>query len=252
MTKADSPLVSTFVASPNHELRMGDIVDIIVLHYTGMESAAAAQRQLCDPAAKVSSHYLVNEDGSVVQMVEESRRAYHAGVSSWHGEADINSHSIGIEIVNGGHDYGTPDFPPRQIDAVIRLCCDIQSRWPIPQANVVAHSDIAPSRKRDPGEKFPWHKLYRAGVGLWVKPEPVAAGRAFRLGDRSDAVADLKMLLREYGYGTDTAKEFHEAARDVVTAFQRHFRPERVDGIADVSTVKTLAKLLKLRQTKSS
>jgi N-acetylmuramoyl-L-alanine amidase len=252
MEMPDSPCASSFVPSPNHEPRQGGNVDMIVLHYTGMATADAARDRLCDPDAKVSSHYLIDEDGTITQLVAEDRRAYHAGVSSWQDTTDINSRSIGIEIVNGGHDFGCPDFPDRQIEAVIRLCLDLQTRWPIPQANVLAHSDVAPSRKQDPGEKFPWAALNAAGVGLWVEPTPVSDGVSLKFGDASDAVAKLKASFAAYGYGVDSTNIFDETMRDVVTAFQRHFRPQRVDGAADVSTVKTLEQLLKLRDAKTS
>ncbi len=248
MDTPDSPCASNFVASPNHEPRAAGSVDIIVLHYTGMATAEAARDRLCDPAAKVSAHYFIDEDGAIAQMVAEERRAFHAGVSSWQGTTDINSRSIGIEIVNGGHDFGCPDFPKPQIAAVIRLCRDIQTRWPIPQANVLAHSDIAPSRKRDPGEKFPWADLHRAGVGLWVEPAPISDGASLRLGDSGDAVAGLKTSLAAYGYGVDSTNIFDNATRDVVTAFQRHFRPQLVDGVADRATRETLDRLLTARR----
>ena len=248
MQMPDSPCASNFVASPNHEPRPASSVDIIVLHYTGMATANAAQERLCDPAAKVSAHYFVDEDGTITQLVAEAHRAYHAGVSSWQGTTDINSRSIGIEIVNGGHDFGCPDFPQLQIAAVIRLCRDLQTRWPIPQANMLAHSDIAPSRKCDPGEKFPWGILHRAGVGLWVEPEPILDGATFRMNDAGDAVGELQTALRSYGYGIDTTHTFDDAMRDVVMAFQRHFRPQRIDGVADRSTRETLERLLAARR----
>ena len=246
MEKPDSSCAANFIASPNHEPRAASSVDIIVLHYTGMANAEAARERLCDPDAKVSAHYLVGEDGAITQLVAETRRAYHAGVASWRGATDINSRSIGIEIVNGGHDYGCPDFPARQIDAVIRLCKDVQSRWPTPQANVLAHSDIAPSRKRDPGEKFPWAILSAAGVGLWIEPMPICDGASLKAGDRGDAVLKLKASLAAYGYSVDTTNIFDDAMRDVVAAFQRHFRPQSADGVADASTVETLERLLKM------
>lgn len=241
--KPDSPSVVRTIPSPNHDARVGGAVDILVLHYTGMESGAAAQQRLCDAEAKVSSHYLIYEDGEIVQLAGEARRARHAGVSSWQGWTDINSRSIGIEIVNGGHDFGCPDFPPLQIEAVIRLCRDIQSRWPIPQQRVLAHSDVAPGRKRDPGEKFPWRTLHAHGVGLWVEPEPISAGAALRAGDSGLQVLQLKTALSQYGYGVDLTDMYDDATVDVVTAFQRHFRPQRVDGVADASTLMTLSRL---------
>jgi len=243
MNMPDSPCALRFAASPNHEERSAT-VDMIVLHYTGMATAKGALERLCDPEAKVSAHYLVYEDGTIAQMVAEDRRAYHAGVSSWQGTTDINSRSIGIEIVNGGHDFGCPDFPPQQIEAVIRLCKDVQSRFAIPQANVLAHSDIAPSRKQDPGEKFPWGALHRAGVGLWVEPAAITDGSALRIGDESGAVGKLQTALRAYGYGVEVTNTFGEMTRDVVMAFQRHFRPARVDGAADASTIETLKRLI--------
>lgn len=243
----DSSCASRFIASPNHEPRAGGIVDTIILHYTGIATADAARERLCDPSAKVSSHYFIDEDGVVTQLVAENRRAFHAGVSSWHRETDINSRSIGIEIVNGGHDFGCPDFPARQIDAVIWLCKDLQTRWPITHQNVLAHSDVAPSRKQDPGEKFPWAVLHAAGVGLWVEPAPMADGTALRIGDTGDAVGQLQSSLRSYGYGIDATNIFDETTRDVVLAFQRHFRPQSVDGVADASTRETLERLLQAR-----
>lgn len=252
MPKPDSACASDFVASPNHEPRVGDGVDMIVLHYTGMSGADAAKTRLCDPDAKVSSHYVVEEDGAIVQLVAEERRAWHAGMSFWAGATDINSRSIGIEIVNGGHDFGLPDFPAQQIEAVIRLCRDIQSRWPIPQSRVLAHSDIAPTRKCDPGEKFPWRALHAAGIGLWGASDQASDGVTLRIGDRGDAVMTLKKSLAEYGYLVETTDIFDDATRDVVMAFQRHFRQQQVDGIADASTVEVLARLLETRRADKS
>lgn len=252
MPKADSACASDFLASPNHEPRVGGNIDMLVLHYTGMSGAEAAKTRLCDPDAKVSSHYVVEEDGNIVQLVAEDRRAWHAGKSFWAGETDINSRSIGIEIVNGGHDFGLPDFPACQIEAVVRLCRDIRSRWTIPQSRVLAHSDIAPARKSDPGEKFPWNVLHAAGIGLWVAPDQTTGGDALRIGDRGDAIMTLQTSLAEYGYGVDTTGTFDEITRDAVIAFQRHFRPQIVDGIADPSTVKTLGRLLEEKRKAES
>lgn len=220
---------------------------MIILHYTGMESGAAALARLCDPEAKVSSHYLVHEDGRIVQLVAESRRAYHAGVSSWRGVTDINSRSIGIEIVNGGHDYGCPEFPEAQVRAVIALCRDIQARRRIGRENVLAHSDVAPGRKRDPGEIFPWRTLFEAGVGLWVEPAPLSNGDELSAGDQGEAVRAFKAMLADYGYGIGMTDIYDATTVDAVTAFQRHFRPQCVDGVADVSTRKTLQRLLAAR-----
>ncbi len=234
-----------FQASPNHgERAPGKPVDILLLHYTGMPSAEGALKWLCDPASQVSSHYFVFEDGRVVQMVDEGRRAQHAGVSLWAGEADINSRSIGIEVANPGHAHGYPVFPDAQIVALIGLCQEILARHPIPATRVLAHSDVAPTRKEDPGERFPWARLHAAGIGHWVVPAPLAEGPTYGPGDSGAAVAFLQARLRQYGYGIDPTGQFDELTAAVVRAFQRHFRPERVDGLADGSTVATLERLL--------
>ncbi|TCL74975.1 N-acetylmuramoyl-L-alanine amidase [Rhizobium sp. BK251] len=231
--------------SPNHGERAGDgKPDMIILHYTGMPSAEGALSWLCRDESQVSSHYFVNEDGTVVQLVPEARRAWHAGKSVWKGERDINSSSIGIEIANAGHPGGLPDFPDRQIEAVIGLCLDCGQRWAIAPERVLAHSDVAPIRKVDPGEKFPWGRLHRAGVGHWVEPTPIAGGRFFQRGDAGQPVEALQSMLSIYGYGTEITGEFSPETEGDVAAFQRHFRQERVDGIADFSTIDTLHRLL--------
>jgi N-acetylmuramoyl-L-alanine amidase len=245
----DSPLVTAVRASPNHGERSGGRrPDMIVLHYTGMESADAALDRLCgigqQPEPLVSAHYFVHEDGRIIQCVPEMRRAWHAGASSWEGEEDVNSRSIGIEIVNPGHDFGYPDFPAAQIRQVIALCRDVLDRHGIRADRILAHSDVAPSRKQDPGEKFPWAKLFEAGVGHWVEPTPIAGGPGLEPGDRSAAVSQLQGLFAEYGYGINPTGFFGDQTRDVVAAFQRHFRPARVDGVADGSTLDTLERLL--------
>jgi N-acetylmuramoyl-L-alanine amidase len=218
--------------------------DMIVLHYTGMESGDAAEAWLCNPASEVSSHYLVHEDGRIVQMVRERDRAWHAGKSSWHGRTDINSCSVGIEIVNPGHAFGYKAFPKEQIAAVIELCQGIAIRHAIRPERVLAHSDIAPGRKVDPGEKFPWKVLAGAGVGLFVQPARNTPGVVLDLGSAGPAVEELQSLLFHYGYGIDITGAFDEQTRTVVAAFQRHFRPRRVDGIADRSTLDTLRRLI--------
>lgn len=239
----DSPLVVALKPSPNTTARTLPI-DMIVLHYTGMDSAQAAIDLLADPASKVSSHYVVLEDGSVVQMVPEALRAHHAGVSVWERETDTNSRSIGIEIVNGGHSAGLPDFPAVQIDGVIALCRDLATRHGIRADRVLAHSDVAPARKEDPGEKFPWDTLHAAGVGHLVPAAPLGGGGFLMQGDSGPPVAALQAMLALYGYGIAVTGEYDEATRIVVTAFQRHFRPAKVDGVADGSTVRTLRDLI--------
>lgn len=241
----DSSIASDVIPSANFgERNLGRQPDMIVLHYTGMPDVEGAIAQLCTVGTEVSAHYIVLEDGRIVQCVPESKRAWHAGISSWAGEEDINSCSIGIEIVNRGHDWGYPDFPLRQIAAVIALCRGIMLRRNVPSHRVLAHSDVAPSRKKDPGEKFPWHSLANSGVGHWVQPAPIVRGESLRQGNISDDVRDLQLALAKYGYGIAITGKYDLATKDVVTAFQRHFRPVRVDGIADHSTLTTLQKLL--------
>ena len=245
----DSCVVAEIMPSPNHGERSGGRQpDMIVLHYTGMPDAESALALLCAAGSNVSAHYFVFEDGRIVQMVPESRRAWHAGKSEWAGETDINSCSIGIEIANPGHDHGYPDFSKRQIAAVTALCRSIQTRNTISPVRVLAHSDVAPARKQDPGEKFPWRTLYESGVGYWVKPAPIMNfGQILEPGSRGDAVIALQKSLLEYGYGVDISGEYDSTTFEVVTAFQRHFRPERIDGIADLSTRSTLQELLASR-----
>lgn len=231
--------------SPNHgERRNGRTPDMIIMHYTGMPTAEGALHWLTVPESEVSCHYMVFEDGRVVQMVPESRRAWHAGKSFWKGETDINSRSIGIEIANPGHPGGLPEFPEAQIEAVIGLCRDIVDRHFIPAERVLAHSDIAPIRKVDPGERFPWDVLAFAGIGHYVEPAPIGGGRFFQRGDGGPPVQALQAMLALYGYNTPVTGEFCDRTAGDVAAFQRHFRRARVDGIADFSTIDTLHRLL--------
>jgi N-acetylmuramoyl-L-alanine amidase len=233
------------VPSPNHGERAGGLKpDMIILHYTGMETGAAALDWLCREESQVSSHYFVHEDGRVDQLVAEGRRAWHAGKSSWQGETDINSRSIGIEIANAGHPGGLPDFPLVQVDAVVELCRNCGERWSIAPERVLAHSDIAPIRKVDPGEKFPWERLHAGGVGHWVPPTPIGGGRFFQRGDQGQPVEAAQTMLSLYGYGIEVTGLFCEKTEGAVAAFQRHFRPMQVDGIADISTLDTLHRLL--------
>ena len=242
----DTSIASEVIPSPGYgERDTGRQLDMIVLHYTGMPDTEVAIARLCTAGSDVSAHYIVLEDGRVVQSVPEGKRAWHAGESSWAGEEDINSRSIGIEIANCGHDWGYPDFPLRQIAAVIALCRGIMLRRKVPAHRVLAHSDVAPSRKKDPGEKFPWHSLANSGVGHWVQPAPIMRADSLTLGTSSDNVRNMQMALARYGYGVPISGEFDGPTMEVVSAFQRHFRPERVDGIADRSTLATLDALLK-------
>jgi N-acetylmuramoyl-L-alanine amidase len=243
---ADTPLVRDLLASPNIEPRRGGLTPtMLILHYTGLPTVARALEVLSDPRCKVSCHYVVHEDGRITQMVAESMRAWHAGVASWHGETDINSASIGIEIHNPGHTGGYPDFKRAQMDAVRDLCLDICARHAIQPHAVLAHSDVAPPRKSDPGEKFDWAWLATAGVGHWVAPEPLREdGQALALAARGTKVERMQRRLAAYGYGIEPNGEFDVATEFVVKAFQRHFRPARVDGRFDISTAATLERLL--------
>ncbi len=232
--------------SPNIGERVDNIKPgLLILHYTGMSDAQKACDWLCDEKSGVSCHYLIDKAGHIVQMVDEAARAWHAGVSSWHGETDINSHSIGIEIHNAGHTGGYPDFPQAQMEAVAILSLDIVERHKIKPFNVLAHSDVAPGRKVDPGEKFDWAYLASKGVGHWIAAELLSGGSFLQLGDEGDPVFALQAMLRLYGYGLEATAQFDHRTKIVVEAFQRHFRQARVDGIADQSTVATLHKLLR-------
>lgn len=213
--------------SPNHDDRPGGAaIDHLVLHYTGMRSGAAAIARLCDPAARVSSHYVIETDGTSIALVDEERRAWHAGVSYWRGVRGLNDRSIGIEIVNPGHEFGYVPFPGVQIEAVIRLCRGLLERHPIPARNIVAHSDIAPDRKQDPGELFPWAHLAAHGIGFW--PDDI--------GTHGDTATELAAI----GYDMDLKHDL------VVAAFQRRFRPARVDGQVDAETAGVVAAVARM------
>ncbi len=231
--------------SPNFNERAGP-PDILLLHYTGMDSGEAAIARLRDPEAKVSSHYVVEEDGRIFTLVAEERRAWHAGVAFWKGERDINGRSIGIEIVNPGHEFGYRPFPDAQIAAVIALTTDIRSRWMIADGDIIGHSDVAPGRKIDPGELFPWKTLAEAGHGLWVEPEP-APGAPLAEGAEGAGVFALQAGLTRLGYECPPSGLFDTATTTVVSAFQRHWRPRQVDGVADGETRARLIALLRVQ-----
>lgn len=215
--------------SPNHGPRVGtEPLDILVLHFTGMRNAADALTRLCDPVAEVSSHYTIDTDGTIHAHVPEHLRAWHAGPSHWRCKGDVNSRSIGFEIVNPGHDWGLAPFPEAQIAAVIALSRAVIGRHVIPARNVVAHSDIAPTRKADPGELFPWRQLAAAGVGLW--PDVAAV----------DPVEDPEQAMRSIGYCID-----NYGPEACLKAFQRRYRPARIDGLADAETRLRLGQVLR-------
>jgi N-acetylmuramoyl-L-alanine amidase len=242
----DTPLVRDVRASPNFGARRDGLrPSILLLHYTGVETAAKAIDWLTRAESQVSCHYAVDEVGIITQMVAEDMRAWHAGESFWAGETDINSLSIGIEIHNPGHQWGYVDFPDVQMRAVEALSIDIIGRRGIRPERVLAHSDVAPRRKQDPGEKFSWEHLARAGIGHWVQPETVnPAEPGLAAGVAGPLVAEVQKRLASYGYGIEATGLVDAQTEFVVAAFQRHFRPARVDGAIDQSTITTLERLI--------
>jgi N-acetylmuramoyl-L-alanine amidase len=230
--------------SPNFDARIAP-PDMIVLHYTGMPDGVAALARMTDAAAKVSAHYMVEEDGRIFALVPEARRAWHAGLSFWRGETDINACSIGVEMVNPGHEFGYRPFPEAQIAAVVDLLADIRSRWTVPDARILGHSDVAPGRKTDPGELFPWQALAKAGHGLWVEPSP-APGAPLTEGDEGLGVLTLQSALARLGYDCARSGRYGADLAVIVRAFQRHWRPAMVDGVADGETRTQLMALLRL------
>jgi len=215
--------------SPNFNDRLPGIpIDMLVIHYTGMETCEHAKTRLCDPEAQVSCHYLIEQDGTVHRLVDEDKRAWHAGVAWWRGAVDVNAHSIGIELVNPGHEFGYQDFPEPQMIALTNLARSILSRHPIVARNVVGHSDVAPRRKQDPGERFDWHRLADVGVGVWAEKAPPLL---------NVTEEQMTMMLTAYGYSVTDLKA-------TVTAFQRHFRPANIEGVIDGETAGLLKLLL--------
>lgn len=211
---------------------------MVVLHYTGMPTAAAALERLADPEAKVSAHYMIDEDGTIYRLVPEDKRAWHAGVAFWRGIRDVNARSIGIELVNPGHEFGYREFPAVQIDALIALLKDVATRYDVMPGNYVGHSDIAPLRKEDPGELFPWRRLHAAGFGRWWTDDFTVSPNApaMRAGDRSGAVLELQTALDRIGYAIEGSGIYDQHTEAAVRAFQRHWRPAQVDGVSDAET----------------
>ena len=225
--------------SPNFGPRPpGQRIDILLLHYTGMEDAVSALDRLCDPAAKVSAHYCIEENGVVIRLVADADRAWHAGVSSWAGATDINARSIGIELVNPGHEFGYRPFPEAQMQSLLSLCRDILARHHIPPHRVLGHSDVAPLRKQDPGELFDWPRLAAAGIGLW----PSATTRP----EAPPQIEEIQSGLRRFGYAAPSSGEPDDETEAVLRAFQRHFRRSRVTGKIDLETTACLNALLAL------
>jgi N-acetylmuramoyl-L-alanine amidase len=230
--------------SPNQDDRPADVpIDMLILHYTGMRSAREAIDRLRDPAARVSSHYVVEQDTGVLRLVPEERRAWHAGASYWRGHSELNGRSIGIEIVNPGHEWGYSDFPVLQLAVVCDLCLAILSRHAIPARNIVAHSDVAPDRREDPGEKFDWQGLAQNGVGMWPLDVP-DLGTTGAVRDAA-SLRDVRAALAEIGYRLGPEGNLDPALAAVLRAFQRHWRPEAITGQADAGT---LARLLGVRR----
>jgi N-acetylmuramoyl-L-alanine amidase len=231
--------------SPNHNARpAGTPIDTLVLHYTGMQSAEAALGRLCDAGARVSSHYLLDEDGALWQLVPDERRAWHAGPSFWRGHTDINSRSIGVEIVNPGHEWGYRAFPPAQMQALVRLCRELLSRHPILRQNVVAHSDIAPDRKQDPGELFDFSRLACHGIGIF--PACVADLGVGDIVTDAAGLAPVRADLAAVGYDVAGEGAWDPRLAAILAAFQRHWRPEAVTGNADAGTRARLAAVARL------
>jgi N-acetylmuramoyl-L-alanine amidase len=264
-------------SSPNFDSRDGQTVDMLVLHYTGMKTAAEALERLCDPTAKVSAHYVVDEDGSIIQLVDEASRAWHAGVSSWRGHTNINQRSIGIEIVNPGHVFGYRTFPAAQMKSVVELCTQILARHAIPARNVVGHSDVAPARKQDPGELFDWALLAKHGIGLWPKASVGFYNRFYRkwfssitasfLMDGFGGIPDgtfitrdllenrtkpmfpcdeIQKLLSDFGYNCEVTGNMDVQTRNTITAFQRHYLPHQITSAWNRHSHATLVALLKM------
>lgn len=227
--------------SPNFGSRAaGKRPDLLILHYTGMIDTKAALDRLTDPRSKVSAHYLVDEDGTVFRLVDESMRAWHAGVACWEGESDVNSRSIGIELVNPGHEFGYRPFPEGQIASLIELAGDIVGRHAIRPWHVLGHSDVAPERKTDPGELFPWQRLARAGIGLFPEAAPTP--------DRAMSVMQVQETLREIGYDPPPSGIMDDRTRTIVTAFQRHWRASLIDGLADARCCAILRQIAATRR----
>ncbi len=223
--------------SPNFDARACAISHII-LHYTDMPDAQVALARLCDEQAKVSAHYLIRRDGHIFKLVDERARAWHAGVSYWCGESDMNSASIGIELDHDGHDASgeMAAFPAAQMQALIALMEDVTARHNIDRRNILGHSDIAPGRKTDPGEAFDWAALAAAGFGLYLDDVKIEDVAPLAVGSTDKAVAPLQKALAAFGYQIIADGTYGAQTQAVITAFQRHFRASKVDGVADAQT----------------
>jgi N-acetylmuramoyl-L-alanine amidase len=236
-------MVLTSWKSLNFESRAGNVrPSMIILHYTGMKTEEEALQRLCDPGSKVSAHYFINEVGEVLNLVDVSKRAWHAGLSYWEGITDINSHSIGIEIVNPGHQFGYRAFPAVQMRSLTNLCIRLVEGYLMNPFYILGHSDIAPKRKEDPGELFPWKALAMSGVGLWPRTQQSDYDEAQKVISENR----FAQLLIEYGYNPDTP------ADKLVLAFHRHFYPEKFanEKEAAIPDITSAARLLALKREK--
>tara|TARA_Y100001970_G_scaffold294367_1_gene451771 strand:- start:18014 stop:18751 length:738 start_codon:yes stop_codon:yes gene_type:complete len=241
------PVKFDLLDSPNNDARpiKKKDIDSIVIHYTGMKNRDAAIKRMLDKRHKVSAHWCIAEDGKIFKLVNEEMRAWHAGISWWRGRGNVNDFSIGIELVNPGHRWGYRPFPSTQMNALIELCIDIQERYPIDPRNVVGHSDIAPNRKKDPGELFNWMLLADEGIGLWTKKfvQPISIP-TFGPGSQGEDIKDWQVKLALFGYGLYQDGIYGDQTSEVVAAFQRHFRQARIDGFLDSGTGSILNHLL--------
>ncbi|MBL0320341.1 MAG: N-acetylmuramoyl-L-alanine amidase [Alphaproteobacteria bacterium] len=245
----DSKLDIKYRPSPNFSSRPdGGDIDMVVLHYTGMRTGEDALERLCDKESEVSSHYLIAEDGTIYQLVQDDKRAWHAGQSAWRGKDQCNNRSIGIEIVNPGHEWGYRPFPAAQMQSVLRLCKELIRKYAISARNIVGHSDIAPTRKQDPGELFPWEWLAENGVGLWVAPDYTKDMVLLTRGDEGENVELIQKALAYYGYSIECSGKYDLDTALIVTTFKRHFCPERVNDKWDGTAAKSLLRLIKMTQ----
>lgn len=234
------------IASPNFDARPADCtINTLVMHYTDTKTTQEALDILCDHKKKVSAHYVVEQNGNMIALVDEKDRAWHAGVSHWRGRNHVNDVSIGVELVNPGERYGYCAFPQEQMHGLIELCQGILKRHKIPARNVVAHSDIAPDRKIDPGELFDWQQMAEAGIGLWPDMQGGFDQRGVvEIGMARPQVGDVQKKLQKFGYGIKVDGYFGVQMSYVVEAFQRHFIQTRLDGVWDEQCDKTLDWLL--------
>ena len=239
--------IITKKSSPNFDERKSKI-DIIVIHYTGMQSFEEALEHLCKPSSKVSSHYLINSSGDVYLLVDEEKRAWHAGVSYWSGNIDVNSSSIGIELVNPGHEFGYEIFSESQMTSLEVLIKSLINNYNIPLYNIVGHSDIAPLRKKDPGELFNWKRLAKKNLSIWPNKLSTSFSKNIKIGNKSNSILQVQEFLSEIGYKITKDGFFSEETKLVLMAFQRRFRCHKVDGLFDDETGSMIKSIYDLKK----